>query len=83
MVRPKTILLWASASLLLLASAWSLNIATYNWFAADLHNEYSRAYASRGNIFFISATVLFAAFILVVVVIIRSRKKRPLERLEY
>ena len=80
MARPKTILLWTSASLLFLASAWFLNIATYNWFAADFHNKYSHAYASRGSTFFISATVLFVAFILVVVAIIRSRKKRRIEK---
>jgi hypothetical protein len=42
--------------------------------------SYSHAYASRGNIFFISATVLFAAFILAVVAIIRSSKKRRMEK---
>jgi hypothetical protein len=72
----KTILLWTSAPLLLLASAWSFNIATYNWFAADFHNEYSHAYASRGNYFFVLTVAFFAAFVWVIVTIIRSRKKR-------
>lgn len=42
---------WVAAVLLLLASGWSFNLATYNWFAADFHNEYSHAYAyaSRGG----------------------------------
>jgi hypothetical protein len=39
------------AALLLLASGWSFNIETYNWFAADHHTEYSHAYASRGIFF--------------------------------
>ena len=58
---------WVMAALLLLASGSSLNIATYNWFAADHHNEYSDAYASRGNVFFIVALALFVAFVWVIV----------------
>jgi uncharacterized membrane protein YidH (DUF202 family) len=68
------------AALLLLASGWSFNIATYNWFAADYHNEYSHAYASRGNIFFIVALALLAAFVWVIVAILRSGKKRRMAK---
>jgi uncharacterized membrane protein YidH (DUF202 family) len=67
---------WLAALLLLLASGWSFNIATYNWFAADHHSEYSHAYASRGNIFFIVALALFAASVSVIVALLRSRKKQ-------
>lgn len=64
------------AILLLGASAWSFNLATYNWFAADLHDKYSHVYASRGNIFSVVALALFAGFVLMVVRILRSWKKR-------
>lgn len=67
---------WVVAATLLLASGWSFNLATYNWFAADFHDRYSRLYASRGNIFSIVALVLFAASVWVVVALLRSRKKR-------
>jgi uncharacterized membrane protein YidH (DUF202 family) len=66
------------AALLLLASGWSFSIATYNWFAADLHTEYIHAYASRGNIFFIIALALFAASVSVTVTLLRSGKNRRL-----
>lgn len=67
------------AALLLLASGWSFNIATYNWFVADHHTEYSHAYASRGNVFSIVALALFAASVSVVVALLRSGRKRRLE----
>lgn len=67
------------ATLLFLVSGWSLNIATYNWYAADFHNQYSRAYASRGNVFFIVAVVLFAGAISIVVALLRSRKKQSMK----
>jgi hypothetical protein len=66
------------AAVLLLASGWSFNLATYNWFAADFHNQYTHGYASRGNIFSIVALALFAAFVWVIVALLRSRKKRRL-----
>jgi uncharacterized membrane protein YidH (DUF202 family) len=71
---------WVMAGLLLLASGWSFNIATYNWFAADHHTEYRHAYASRGNIFFIVALALFVAFVWVIVAILRSSKKRRMAK---
>jgi len=64
------------AAFLLIAFGWSLNLATYNWFAADFHNQYSHAYKSRGNIFSIVALALFAASESVVVALRRSRTKR-------
>jgi TRAP-type C4-dicarboxylate transport system permease small subunit len=67
---------WVVAVLLLLASGWSFNIATYNWFAADFHNQYSHAYVSRGNIFSIIAFVLFATAMSMIVALIWSAKKR-------
>ena len=70
---------WVAASLLLLASGWSFNIATYNWFAADFHNEYSHAYASRGNVLSVVALALFAASVSVIVALLRARKKRRAE----
>jgi hypothetical protein len=72
--------LWVVAVLLLLASGWSFNIATFNWFAADFHNEYSHAYLSRGNIFAIIAIVLFAASMAMIVGLIRSAKKRRMAK---
>lgn len=69
---------WVVAALFLLASGWSFNLATYNWFAADFHNQYSHAYASRGNTFSIVALGLFAAFGWVIVALLRARKKRRL-----
>lgn len=66
----------ALAVLLLAGAAWSFNLATYNWFAADLHDEYSHTYALRGNIFSVVALALFTGSVLMVVGILRSRKKR-------
>lgn len=71
---------WVGAVLLILASGWSFNIATYNWFAADFHNQYSHAHALRGNIFFIVALALFVASVLVIVAILRSGKKRQMAK---
>ncbi len=70
------IILWAAAVLLLLGAGWSFNIATYNWFAADFHNEYSRAYASRGNVFSLIAIALFLAFVSAIVAALRLRKRK-------
>lgn len=70
---------WVVAGLLLLVSGWSFNLATYNWFAADFHDRYSRVYASRGNIFSVVAMVLLAASVWVIVALLRSRRKRRLE----
>jgi uncharacterized membrane protein YidH (DUF202 family) len=61
------------AVLLLIGSGWSFNIATYNCFAADFHNQYSQAYASRGNIFFLVALALFAGSVSVTIAILRSK----------
>jgi hypothetical protein len=68
-------MLWLGDFLLLLASAYSLNIATYNWFAADFHNQSSHAYAMRGNLFFFIAVALFGAFVGVAIILIRGRKR--------
>jgi TRAP-type C4-dicarboxylate transport system permease small subunit len=76
--RAARVVWWVVAVLLLFASGWSFNLATYNWFVADFHDKYSQAYASRGNIFSIVALGLFAATVWVVVVLLRSRKKRQL-----
>ena len=78
--RVRKVTQWVMAVFLLLASGWFFNIAMYNWFAADFHNEYSHAYASRGNIFFIVALALFAAFASVIVAIRRSGKKRRMAK---
>ena len=67
---------WMAGALFLLASGWSFNIATYNWVAADSHTQYSRAYASRGNIFFIVALALLAASVVLIVAILRSGRRR-------
>jgi TRAP-type C4-dicarboxylate transport system permease small subunit len=67
---------WLVAATLLLVSAWSFNLATYNWFAADMHDKYSQVYASRGNVFLIVALALFGATLWVIVALFRSRKKR-------
>jgi len=50
----------------------------YNWFAADLHDKYSKAYALRGNVFSMIALALFVAFIVTLVRIFRSWKKRKM-----
>ena len=71
----KAVLLWISAALLLFASAWSLYIAAYNWWAADFHSEYRHAYISRGNMFFFATLVLCGALAGVVVAIFRLHKK--------
>ncbi len=71
---------WLAAILLLLGSGWSFNLATYNWFAADHHTEYSHAYASRGNIFSIVALALLTASVSVIVAILRSGKKRRMAK---
>ena len=67
---------WLVAATLLLVSAWSFNLATYNWYAADMHDKYSQVYLSRGNVFFIMALALFGAAVWVIVALFRSRKKR-------
>lgn len=71
---------WVMAVFLLLMSGWSFNIATYNWFAADHHSQYSHAYASRGNIFFIVALALFTTSVSAIVALLRSRKKRRMAK---
>ena len=77
-VRVWKVLGWTGAVFLLIASAWSLNVATYDWFGADFHNEYSHAYASQGNRFFILAVGLFGGFVWAVVMTARySRKNKP------
>ena len=80
MSRWPNVMRWLAAILLLLGSGWSFNLATYNWFAADHHTEYSQAYASRGNIFFIVALALLAASVSVIVAILRSSKKRRMAK---
>jgi hypothetical protein len=70
--------LWLVAATLLLASAWAFNLAAYNCYAADIHDKYSQAYASRGNVFSIVAMALFGAAVWVVVALFRSRKKHGL-----
>jgi cbb3-type cytochrome oxidase subunit 3 len=68
---------------LILASAWSMNIAIYNWWAAGFpHAEYGRAFAMRGNIFSVLAIVLFAALVSVILAIFRASKKRQLSEQE-
>jgi hypothetical protein len=71
---------WVVAVLLLLGSGWSFNIAFYNWWAADFHNQYSHAYASRGTVFFVVALALFGTFVSVVIAILRWSKKRRLAK---
>jgi uncharacterized membrane protein YidH (DUF202 family) len=71
---------WLLAALLLCGSGWFLNIAIYNWFAADFHNQYSHAYASRGNVFFLAALALFVAFVSVIVAGVRSAKNRRMAK---
>jgi hypothetical protein len=54
----------------------------YNWWAAGFpHNEYRHAYALRGNIFSVLAVVLFAAFVFVIVTILRASKKRRMVKI--
>ena len=69
---------WLLPLLFLVGAGWSLNIAMYNWFAADLHDKYSKAYALRGNVFSMIALALFVAFIVTLVRIFRSWKKRKM-----
>jgi len=71
---------WLMVAALLFVSGWFLNIATYNWFAADSRGDYSHSYALRGNIFFVAALVLFAASVWVTVATLRSRKKRRMAK---
>lgn len=71
----KTTILWAVALLLFLASAWSMNNATFFLFAADFPGEYRHLYESRGTHFFVLAITLFVGSAWIVVAIIRSRKK--------
>jgi len=69
---------WIAAVLLLALSAWSCNLAAFNWYAADFHDEYSRAHASRGNIFFFIALACLIASVTIIVVMVRRMKKpRP------
>jgi FtsH-binding integral membrane protein len=63
------------AGLLLVASGVSFNAAFANWFFADFHNENSRSYVSRGNIWFLLALIFLAGCIWLVIAISRSIKK--------
>jgi hypothetical protein len=77
----KKLILWLTISgFLLIASGFSLYIAVYNWWAADFRSEYSQAYASRGNEFFVLALVLLAAFASVVVTVLRRRRRQGLAK---
>jgi H+/Cl- antiporter ClcA len=76
----KTILWLTISSFLLFASGFSLYIAAYNWWAADFRSEYSQAYASRGNEFFVLALILFAAPASVVVAVLRWRRRQGLAK---
>jgi uncharacterized membrane protein YidH (DUF202 family) len=80
MSRSPNVVRWLAAILLLLGSGWSFNIATYNWFAADHHTEYSHAYASRGNLFSIVAVALLAASVWLIVSALRSVKKQRMAK---
>lgn len=81
MSRWPDVIRWLAAIILLLASGWFFNVATYNWFSADFRGSYSRAYALRGNIFFGAALTFLAGFIFTVVALVRSRKKNHKENL--
>lgn len=67
---------WTLAGLLFVAAAVCLNDALASWYFADFHNEYSRAYASRGNRLFLLAGGFLAGFVLVVIRAVRGAKKR-------
>jgi len=69
---------WVVVVVLFLAAAWSFDIATYNWFAADFPSEYKHAYLWRGNIFLFVAVALFAASISLIVALLRVRKRRQI-----
>jgi len=75
-VKTRPVVWWITAGLSLVASIWSFNLATYNWFAADHHNEYSHAFALRGNAFSILSIALFVVFISLLIIALRSRKKK-------
>lgn len=67
---------WGGVVLLLFASGWAFNIATYNWFAADHHNEYSHDYAMRGNLFFLLSLILLVLSMGGIWKLVLSRKNR-------
>jgi len=78
--KPAEVMRWLIVAALLFVSGWFLNLATYNWFAADFRGDYSHSYALRGNIFFVAALVLIAASVWVTVATLRSRKKRGMAK---
>jgi hypothetical protein len=71
-----TAIYWVIAGVAFAVAGWLLNLATYNWFAADFHGPYSRVYASRGNWFFFGALVFFAICVCAIIALLQRRRKR-------
>jgi hypothetical protein len=79
--RAAKMMYWVVAVLLFLASGWSLNVATFFWFAADFPSDENRhVYASRGNTYFVLALALLAASVWAVVAIIRSSRNARMKK---
>ncbi|HEV7220091.1 MAG: hypothetical protein ACHP8A_06525 [Terriglobales bacterium] len=71
----KALYLWITAIVLLLASACSFNVGTYDLFAADFPGPYRHAWARHGLVYLGLALILFAAFLSVATFIVRGVKK--------
>ena len=70
------VMCWIAAALLLALSAWSCNLAAFNWFAADFHDEYRHVHELRGNIFFCIALASLTGCVTMVVLVVRRWKRR-------
>ena len=74
--KAKALFLWITAVILLLASAWSFNVGTYDLFAADFPGPYRHVWVRYAYVYLGFAVILFAAFLSNITIIIRSFKKR-------
>ena len=68
---------WLLVLVLILGSFWLGNLTLFNWWAAGgPSTPHPEAYAFRGNLFFVIACLFFVAFVIVVVMNIKSQRKR-------
>lgn len=76
-LKVRTPIAWIAVAVLLAASAWSFNIALYNWWAADtVRNENHRVYVFRENLFSIVTLALILISGTLLTVMLRHRRTK-------